>query len=53
MDIVVLGESPGNSGFADSTSKVGSFVQISSIAIDISSSMEAIEPPEHEHFSIR
>ncbi|XP_042031866.1 uncharacterized protein LOC121778559 isoform X2 [Salvia splendens] len=43
----------GNSGFADSTSKLGSFVRISSIAIDISSSMEAIEPPEHEHFSIR
>ncbi|KAL1532502.1 hypothetical protein AAHA92_32504 [Salvia divinorum] len=53
MDIVVMGENPGNSGFTDSTSKLGSFVRVSSIAIDISSSMEAIDPPEHEHFSIR
>ncbi|KAH6835841.1 embryonic flower 1 [Perilla frutescens var. hirtella] len=38
---------------ADSTLKLGSIVQINSIAIDISSSMEAIESPVHEHFSIR
>ncbi|XP_057799498.1 uncharacterized protein LOC131015224 isoform X2 [Salvia miltiorrhiza] len=53
MDIVVMEETAGNSDFSDPTSKLGSFVQINSIAIDISSSMEAIEPLEHEHFSIR
>lgn len=49
LDIVVMGDSD----FVDSTSKLGLFVQIDSIAIDISSAMEASEPQKHEHFSIR
>lgn len=48
-----MGESRGIDDFADSTSKLGSAVQINSIAIDISGSMEAMESPVHEHFSIR
>lgn len=43
----------GKFDFVDSTSKLESIVQINSIAIDFSSSMEAIEPQLHEHFSIR
>lgn len=48
-----MGESRGINDFEDSTSKLGSIVQINSIAIDISNSMEAMESPVHEHFSIR
>lgn len=50
---MVMEESQRKSDSAASTSKLGSLVQINSIAIDISSSMEAIDSPKHEHFSIR
>ncbi|PIN23024.1 hypothetical protein CDL12_04246 [Handroanthus impetiginosus] len=47
-------ESHWKSDSAASASKsLGSLVQINSIAIDISSAMEEIESPAHEHFSIR
>ncbi|KAI3468226.1 hypothetical protein Pfo_024889 [Paulownia fortunei] len=51
--IVVMEESHRKSDSAASASKLGSLVQINSIAIDISSAMEEIESPKHEHFSIR
>ncbi|KAL3650817.1 hypothetical protein CASFOL_007220 [Castilleja foliolosa] len=52
--VVAMEESHQISDFEASASKLGSLVQINSIAIDISASaMEEIEAPTHEHFSIR
>ncbi|XP_073129476.1 uncharacterized protein [Henckelia pumila] len=52
--IVPMEESHRKSDSAASAAKsVGSLVQINSIAIDLSSAVEEIESPAHEHFSIR
>lgn len=52
--IVPMEESHRKSDSAASAAKsIGSLVQINSIAIDLSSAVEEIESPAHEHFSIR
>ncbi|XP_073276963.1 uncharacterized protein [Primulina huaijiensis] len=52
--IVPMEESHRKSDSAASVAKsIGSLVQIKSIAIDLSSAVEEIESPAHEHFSIR
>lgn len=52
--IAVLEENRGrNNSSASASNSFGSFVQINSIAVDLSIPVEEIEIPAHGHFSIR
>lgn len=52
--IAVLEENRGRNNFSASASNsFRSFVQINSIAVDLSIPVEEIEIPAHGHFSIR